>query len=182
VGSSGSGSACESLGIGLGKIPFGGRTSAFALGSPARRVQEVSDGSRWMLRFAEGEELPDALAAFARRHAVRAAAVPMGIGQLTRAKLGFWNGSEYESREWTTPVELVSMSGSIAEADGAPSIHLHATLGLQDHAAAAGHVMSGRVGLLLEMLVVPFPERTFARPMDEAVGLRRLDLGTPEQR
>jgi uncharacterized protein len=135
-----------------------------------------------MLRFAEGEQLPEALAAFATRHGVTAAAIPMGIGQLTRAKLGFWNGSEYESREWTTPVELVSLSGSIAEADGAPSIHLHATLGERNHGAVAGHVLSGTVGLLLEMLVVTFPGQRFARPMDESVGLRRLDLGTPDRR
>lgn len=140
-------------------------------------MQAVSDGSRWMLRLAEREELPTVLADFARKHAVRAAAIPMGIGQLTTAKVGFWNGSEYVPRVVNTPVELVSLAGSIAEADGEPSIHLHVTLGTADHGAISGHLLSATVGLLVEMLVVSFPERRFDRPLDESVGVRRLELG-----
>jgi uncharacterized protein len=140
-------------------------------------MQAVSDGPRWMLRLAEGERIPDAFADFARTNAVRAAAIPMGIGQLRGVRLAFWNGSEYVPRDLTTPVELVSLAGSIAEADGEPSVHLHATVGLADHSSVAGHLISGTVGLLLETMVVAFPGRTFARPFDESVGLRRLDLG-----
>jgi predicted DNA-binding protein with PD1-like motif len=140
-------------------------------------MQAVSDGPRWMLRLAEGERLPDAFVELARTHRIRAAAVPMGIGQLREARVAFWNGSEYVPRDLTTPVELVSLSGSIAEAEGEPSVHLHATLGLADHSAVAGHVISATVGLLVESLVVGFPGRTFSRPFDESLGLRRLDLG-----
>jgi uncharacterized protein len=142
-------------------------------------MQAVSDGSRWMLRLAPGERLPDVLAEFARGHEVRAAAVGMGIGQLSEAKVGFWNGSEYVPRSIATPVELVALSGSIAESDGEPSIHLHAVLGTADHAAISGHLLSGTVGLLVEMLVVTFPGRRFARPFDETEGVRRLDLEPP---
>lgn len=142
-------------------------------------MQAISDGSRWMLKLVPGERLPDALAEFARRHEVRAAAVAMGIGQLVEAKVGFWNGSEYVPRSLTTPVELVSLSGSIAEADGEPSVHLHAVLGTPDHGAVSGHLLSGTVGLLLEVLVVGFPGRQFGRPFDESLGVRRLDLEPP---
>jgi predicted DNA-binding protein with PD1-like motif len=142
-------------------------------------MQVVVDGSRWMLRLASGERLPDVLGEFAREHGVRAAAVGMGIGQLSEAKVGFWNGSEYVPRSTGTPVELVALSGSIAESDGEPSIHLHAVLGTADHGAISGHLLSGTVGLLVEMLVVTFPGRHFARPFDETEGVRRLDLEPP---
>jgi predicted DNA-binding protein with PD1-like motif len=139
-------------------------------------MQAVSDGPRWMLKLVPAERLPDALVDFARRHEVRAGAVAMGIGQLTEATVAFWNGSEYVPRHIETPVELVSLSGSIAESDGEPSVHLHAVLGTADHGAVSGHLLSGSVGLLVEMLVVVFPGRRFARPFDESAGVRRLDL------
>ncbi|MCI4328721.1 MAG: DUF296 domain-containing protein [Thermoplasmata archaeon] len=142
-------------------------------------MQAVSDGPRWMLRFVPGERLPDSLAEFARRNQVEAAAVAMGIGQFVEAKVGFWNGSEYVPRSLPTPVEVVSLSGSIAQADGEPSIHLHAVLGTPDHGAVSGHLLSGTVGLLVEMLVIVFPGRRFGRPFDESLGLRRLDLEPP---
>jgi len=130
-----------------------------------------------MLRLAEGDRIPEAFAELARAHGIRAAAVSMGIGQLREVRLAFWNGSEYVPRDISTPVELVSLGGSIAESDGEPSVHLHATVGLADHSAVAGHLISATVGLLVESMVVAFPGRTFARPFDESVGLRRLDLG-----
>jgi predicted DNA-binding protein with PD1-like motif len=142
-------------------------------------MQAVADGSRWMLRFLPGERLPDALVDFAQKHEVRAAGVAMGIGQLAQATVAFWNGSEYVPKTLDTPVELVSLSGSIAEADGEPSIHLHAALGTADHATVSGHLLSASVGLLVEMLVVTFPGRRFARPFDESLGIRRLDLEPP---
>jgi predicted DNA-binding protein with PD1-like motif len=142
-------------------------------------MQAVADGARWMLRLATGERLPDVLSDFARAHEVRAAAVGMGIGQLSEAKVAFWNGSEYDPRSVSTPVELVGLSGSIAESDGEPSIHLHAVLGTADHGAVSGHLLSGTVGLLVEMLVETFPGRRFGRPFDESAGVRRLDLEPP---
>ncbi len=140
-------------------------------------MQEVRSESRYMLRLETGEELLDALGAFARRTGIRAAAVPMGIGQLRGASLGFWNGRSYEEKRIDDPVELVALSGSIAESEGTPSVHLHAALGTADHSTVSGHVLGGTVGLLAEILVESFPSVAFARPMDERVGLKTLQLG-----
>jgi predicted DNA-binding protein with PD1-like motif len=160
-----------------GGIPFLPPAPLFRQTALPEPMQAVSDGARWMVRMVEGERLPDAFVEFARSQGIRAAAVPMGIGQLTQVRLAFWNGSEYVPRDLTSPVELVSLSGSIADADGEPSVHLHATVGLADHSAAGGHLVSGTVGLLVESLIVTFPGQVFRRPFDESVGLRRLELG-----
>jgi len=142
-------------------------------------MQAVSDGTRWMLRLSTDEELLESLGALATAKGIRAAAVPMGIGQLKAARIGYWNGSEYEAREITEPVELVSLQGSIAEADGRPSVHVHAALGTRSHATLSGRLMRGTVGPLAEVLVAPFPTRAFGRPVDESTGLRLLDLEPP---
>ncbi len=129
-----------------------------------------------MLRMDPGEELVEALGRFAETHRIRAAAVAMGIGTLRIATLGYWNGKEYEKKEVGEPTELVALGGSIAEADGRPSIHLHAALGTRSHSTVSGHVHSATVNLLAEILIETFPTHVFGRPLDESVGLRILDL------
>jgi predicted DNA-binding protein with PD1-like motif len=139
-------------------------------------MQRVADGNRWMLRLSEGDDLHVQLAAFAEAEAVRAGAVVMGIGLLATASVGYWNGREYATRDLSTPHELLSLGGSIAVADGRPSIHLHASLAGPDHAVVGGHLVRGKVGVLAEILVTAFPGRTFGRPLVESQGLRALDL------
>jgi uncharacterized protein len=139
-------------------------------------MQTAQSTHSWMLRLEEGETLPKALEEFAREQHVRAAAVVMGIGLLRETTIGFWNGQEYETQLFGEPHELVSATGSIAEVDGQPSVHLHVSLGGKDHRVVGGHLVRGTVGLLAEMLVEVFPDRVFGRPLDESRGLRMLDL------
>ena len=137
-----------------------------------------------MLRFETGEELLETLAQFSQDHGLRAAAVMMGIGQLRTATLAYWNGQEYEAQEIRGPTELVSLAGSVAVADGRPSVHLHASLGLRNQATLSGHVIHASVGVLLEVRLDAFPAHGFSRPMDEGLGLRtlRLDPEAPDGR
>lgn len=138
-------------------------------------MQAVAEGTRWMLRLDQGQDLFGTLADVARDHGLRAAAVVSGIGMLRDVTLGYWNGSEYARKELSPPHELVGLHGSIAEADG-PSVHLHAALAGPDHALVGGHLMRATVWVLNEILIQAFPGRTFGRPMDETLGLRKLDL------
>ncbi len=139
-------------------------------------MQTATSGADRMLRLETGEEVFEELVGWARTERIRAAAVPMGLGQFTRATIGFWTGHDYDRRTVEEPVELVGLSGSIAEVDDAPSVHLHATLGLPDHSTLSGHLIEGRVGLLAELLVVTFPRQAFGRRLDPESGLRRLEL------
>lgn len=142
-------------------------------------VQRLKDGTRWMLRLDQGEDLFSAIAEFATAESVRAGVVVSGIGMLRRAALGYWNGREYSPRNLDEPHELVALHGSIAVTDGAPSIHLHAVLADSHHSATAGHLMQGTVGVLAEVYIETFPGRTFGRPIVESLGLRALDLEPP---
>lgn len=138
-------------------------------------MQALSDGTRWMLRLDQGQDLFATLGGFARDHGIRAAVVVSGIGMLKDATIGYWNGSEYVQKPLPEPHELVGLHGSLAEADG-PSVHLHAALSAPDHSLVGGHLMRGTVWVLNEILVDTFPGRSWARPMDETLGLRKLDL------
>lgn len=139
-------------------------------------MQEVVEGDRAVLRLDAGEELFEAFRGFATRQKVRAGIVVEGIGMLREATLGYWDGRQYAPHEMTVPHELVALHGSIAEVDGAPSLHLHAALAGPDHRVIGGHLLRGVVGVLVETYVTTFPERRFGRPLDESLGLRTLDL------
>jgi uncharacterized protein len=129
-----------------------------------------------MLRLDDGQELFPALVAFAEREQVGAAAIAFGIGMFRRAVVGYWTGSEYRRQELTVPHEVVGLHGTIARADGRPSVHLHAALAGPDHRLVGGHLIEATVGVLQEVLVETFPSHTFGRPLVESFGLRVLDL------
>ena len=138
-------------------------------------MQAVAEGTRWMLRLDQGQDLFATLSEFARQHQISAAVIVSGIGMLKDAAIGYWNGSEYVRKDLPEPHELVGLHGSIADADG-PSIHLHAALAAPSHQLVGGHLMRGTVWVLNEVLIDTFPGRSFGRPIDETLGLRKLDL------
>jgi len=129
-----------------------------------------------MLRLDDGQELFETLTAFADREEIRAAAIAFGIGMFRRARIGYWDGQQYRSQDLEVPHEVVGLHGTVARADGRPSVHLHAALAGPDHRLVGGHLMQATVGILQEVLVEVFPERTFGRPLVESFGLRMLDL------
>jgi predicted DNA-binding protein with PD1-like motif len=139
-------------------------------------MQVVEDGARYLLRLEDGTDLFRALQEFSTSRAVRAAVVVSGIGMLKQGAIGFWNGKEYAPREVMTPHELVGLHGSIAQADGVPSIHLHAALTDEHHQLVGGHLLRATIGVVGEVYVETFPGRTFGRPLNESLGLRTLDL------
>ena len=133
-----------------------------------------------MLRLDDGEDVFAQITEFARRHTVRAAAIVSGIGMFKAATFGYWDGKEYRPHSLEVPHELVALHGSIAEVDGAPSVHLHVALAGPEHAIVGGHLLRATVGILNEIFIETFPGHRFDRPMDESFGLRRLDL-TPDR-
>ncbi len=139
-------------------------------------MQTTQDGSRWVLRLDDGEDLFEALGGFAREKGIRAAVVHFGIGMFARASLGYWDGSQYRSHDLDLPHEVVALHGTIAEADGQPSIHLHAGLAGPDHRLVGGHLLRATVKVVQEISLEAFPDRGFGRPMVESFGLRILDL------
>jgi len=139
-------------------------------------MQAVREGTRWMVRLDDGQDLFESLAEFARREDVRAAAVVSGIGMVRRATIGYWDGSQYRPRELTVPHEVVGLHGSVARVGGAPSLHLHIAAAGPDGLLVGGHLIRATVGVLQEILLETFPGRSFGRPMEESFGLRVLDL------
>jgi predicted DNA-binding protein with PD1-like motif len=145
-------------------------------------MQAVREGTTWMLRLDDGQDLFDALSGFARKEKVGAGAVLFGIGMFRKATFGYWDGRQYQPRELDAPHEVVSLHGSLALVDGDPSIHLHGAVAGPDHQLVGGHLIRATVGILQEVAVATLPGRTFGRPLGETFGVRMLDLEPPDER
>jgi len=139
-------------------------------------MQSMREGNRWVLRLDDGQDLFGTLTEFAEHEGIGAGAVLFGIGMFRKAAFGYWNGSEYAAHELTVPHEVVALHGTIARADGRPSIHLHGAVAGPDHRLLGGHLLRATVGMLQEVVLETFPGRAFGRPLVESFGLRMLDL------
>ncbi|MGB6500029.1 MAG: PPC domain-containing DNA-binding protein [Thermoplasmata archaeon] len=139
-------------------------------------MQTLRDGSRWVLRLDEGQDLFEAISAFAEKEGIRAGAIVFGIGMFRTATFGYWDGSKYVPHTLEVPHEVVALHGTIARADGRPSVHLHGAVAGPDHRLVGGHLLRATIGILQEVVIEAFAGRTFGRPLVESVGLRMLDL------
>lgn len=77
--------------------------------------------------------------------------------------------------EFPMPHEIVGM-GSVAEKDGAPSIHLHASIGRGTEALTGCIRKEGRVFLVVEALVLQIAGLSARRKPDVKSGLELLSV------
>ena len=126
-----------------------------------------------------GEEVVAALEGFAQEHGLAATRIT-AIGALQRAVLGYfdWQRKDYERISVDEQVEVLSLIGDVALADGRPKLHAHVVLGRRDGSTVGGHLLSGHVRPTLEVLMVDSPSY-LARRHDPASGLAliRMEAG-----
>ena len=80
-----------------------------------------------------GEEVVAALEGFAQEHGLAATRIT-AIGALQRAVVGYfdWQRKDYERIAVNEQVEVLSLIGDVALADGRPKLHAHVVLGRRD--------------------------------------------------
>lgn len=126
-----------------------------------------------------GEEVVSALEGFAQEHGLAATRIT-AIGALQQAVLGYfdWQRKDYERIAVDEQVEVLSLIGDVALADGRPKLHAHVVLGRRDGSTVGGHLLSGRVRPTLEVLMVDSPSY-LARRHDPESGLAliRMEAG-----
>ena len=128
-----------------------------------------------LLVLNRGEELHAKLQEFAREHELKGAWV-QGLGGSGAMTLGYYNLTEreYEWREFSEPMEILSLQGNLAWVDGEPFWHIHGSFGGCDFASVGGHVKEMTVGLTCELLITPL-DTPLTRTFDDETGLKLLD-------
>jgi predicted DNA-binding protein with PD1-like motif len=142
------------------------------------KVLAQANGQRTILLLLDsGEDAIKAIQAFARDHKVSGASL-FALGAFEKASVGWFdfNTRQYRPVEVPAQCEVISVLGDVAtDADGEPSVHLHAVLGLSDGTTRGGHLLRGIVRPTLEitMTEVPAHLKRLKRP---DLGIALIDL------
>jgi hypothetical protein len=143
------------------------------------RIQILSQGTErsFALVFDIGEEPVSLITTFAADHHMRAGRFS-AIGAFSDALLGYfdWQKKDYEKIAIREQVEVLSLLGDIALADGQPRVHAHVVLGRRDGEARGGHLLEAHVRPTLEVILTESPAH-LERVHDPETGLALIRIG-----
>ncbi len=130
----------------------------------------------YVVRMDRGEEVMETLTALCEQEGIRLASVE-AIGAVDRAVVGLYDVGEkvYHKKEFTEPMELTSLLGTVTEKDGKPYLHLHATFCDANMQAHGGHVNALHISATCEMVLRLLPGQV-GRRLDEVTGLNLFDF------
>lgn len=118
-----------------------------------------ADGQRtFAVILVTGDEVMACLKDFVTREKITAAQIS-AIGALSDVVLEYfdWEKKDYLKIPLREQVEVASLLGDVAEADGKPAIHLHIVVGRRDGSAMAGHLGEAHVRPTLEVILTESP-------------------------
>lgn len=121
----------------------------------------------------DGEDLFHSLLEVCRRHSVHSGLVVSGIGMLIDAEVAYFDGIEYRTEKFDEAMELIALHGTIAVGIESP-IHLHCALADSSHNVRGGHLMSGMVKVLAEIVIIRLDELELRRDLNPESDLREL--------
>ena len=123
-----------------------------------------------------GEEINNKIIDVCKNHNVKSAVVISGIGQLKKAKLGYFkNRGNYAPETFNEPLELLSISGNICRQEGKYLLHLHSSLGDEKKNVIGGHLIEGIINITAEIVLLK-SNIVISRKHDEITGLMSLNL------
>ena len=109
-------------------------------------------------------------------HDVKTAVIISGIGQLKKAKLGYFKEKgDYSPKTFDKPLEILSLTGNINRREDDYLLHLHAVLGDEDKNAIGGHFIDGEISITAEIVMLK-TDLKINRKSNEKSGLKDLYL------
>lgn len=126
----------------------------------------------YVVTFSTGEELASGLKQFASDQKLGGSSFK-AIGAFSSVKLGWfdWDTKQYRpSVNLDEQVELVSLIGDIALADGRPQVHAHVVVAKSDGTAHGGHLMEAHVRPTCEVVLIESPQKLHKK-LDPESGL-----------
>ena len=127
-----------------------------------------------LVRIDRGEEIIEAVRRVAEREHIRLASVE-ALGATDDFTVGVYDvaAKRYDSKTFTGPFEIVSLTGTITEKDGAFYQHLHMSAGNANCEVVGGHLNRATVSVTCEMVIRVIPG-TVDRSPDPETGINLL--------
>ena len=131
-------------------------------------------GDTVLLRIDRGEEIVDKVREVAEKEHIRLAEIS-ALGATDDFTVGVYDveSRHYDQKRFTGPHEIVSLTGTITEKDGAFYQHLHMSAGNKDCAVVGGHLNRAVVSATCEMVIRVIDGAVDRRP-DPATGINLI--------
>lgn len=136
------------------------------------RSRRFEPGPVHLLRLEQGEDLVDAITAYATNARIQAAWFTY-LGAVSRAALRYYDQVGMVYRDFTIDqhLEVLSGVGNVSLKDGTPFVHTHASLGDAAGRAFGGHLDRGCIVFSIEVRLEELSGEAPVRIFDEASGL-----------
>ncbi|UCG02145.1 MAG: DNA-binding protein [Candidatus Heimdallarchaeota archaeon] len=137
-----------------------------------RYVHQTNQES-YLLRLFRGEDIIESLQKFCKHHNHIGSGRIQGIGAVSAAKIDFFNGIEYITNTFSENLELLSLTGNIAQDK---IVHLHGVFGRSDGSCVGGHIMSGCIVSVTCEIQILVLDPQVTREEDPHTKLKLLNL------
>lgn len=129
-----------------------------------------------IIRIDKGEEIVQSLSLLCKNLSIKAATI-QGIGATNNAKIGSYNTKtkQYHSTEFVGEYEITSLTGNITTMNNEPYLHLHITIGDENHHVFGGHLNSAVISATFEA-VIDLISEPIQREFDSTIGLNVLKI------
>ena len=94
----------------------------------------------YLIRLMKGDDILHSLQEFCKHHQEIGAGKVNGIGAVSQAVLGYYDGNKYLKNTFEEPLEILSLIGNISKDQ---MIHLHGVFGKKDGSCIGGHILPG---------------------------------------
>lgn len=129
-----------------------------------------------VVQLFEDEDINEEIKKACKKHNVESAIILTGIGQVKTATLGYFKEKgDYAPKEFTKPLEILSLSGNIIKKENDHLIHIHATLGDANKNAVGGHLIDGKISVTGEIFLMKANIK-INRKQDKETGLMLFDI------
>ncbi len=138
-------------------------------------MQSAQEKDHIVVKLDNGEDVFKSLEIVIEKHGIDSALILSGIGMLKDFEIGYYNGKNYIIERFIDPMELLSMHGSIARGKE-NRIHIHVGLANNEHKMYGGHLMSAKVCILNEIVILRMNEMDLTRKLNPKSGLMELEV------
>lgn len=128
-----------------------------------------------VVKLRDGEDFFESLKEKVRKYEIRSGLVLSGIGMLRELALGYFvSKGKYDEVNVADPVELTSMQGNIAMAEEDTVFHVHVTGATGEGKVVGGHLISAKVNVVNEIVILKLNRIRLRRELNEKTGLLEI--------
>ena len=126
------------------------------------------------VRLDDGEDIMNSLRSVAKQFGIQSGIIVCGIGMLKDVVIAYYSmeEKEYKKRKLSGAFELTSIAGNIA----GDVIHAHVTLADGNNNVYGGHLITGKVCNVNELVIIKLDGIRLERVYDKAKGFMKLEV------